>query len=134
MEKNILSVLQLSKTQARSCFSSSLSPTHFPNSLRVLLATPLWFISLLSSSNRLQRKCTQPPPWRCGLQDLTSHVHLPASLRWLLATSQSCDLTLKNVAEGQAPAQPQPAPCQQPLQGRETRRAELPAALAAEQL
>lgn len=106
MEKNTLSMLQLSKTQVRSCFSSSLSPTHFPNSLRVLLATPLWFISLLSSSNRLQRKCTQPPPWRCGLQDFTSHVHLPASLRWLLATSQSCDLTLQNVGEGQAPAQP----------------------------
>lgn len=70
IEKNTLSMLQLPKTQVRSCFTSSLSPAHFPASLRVLLATPLWFISLLSSSDRLQRKRTEPSPpemWLTGL-------------------------------------------------------------------
>lgn len=137
MEKNTLSMLQLPKTQVRSCFSSSLSPTHFPDSLRVLLAIPLRFISLLSPSDRLQRKCTQPPPWRCGLQDFTSHVHLPASPRGHLAASHSCALTLQNVrhpGRGTSPRTAQPPPRQQPLQGQGTRPTEFPAALAAEQL
>lgn len=41
--KNTLSMLQLPKTQVKSGFSSSLSPTHFSSPLRVLLASPFWF-------------------------------------------------------------------------------------------
>lgn len=36
-------------------------------------------------------------PLKSPLQDFTSHIHLPAPLRWHLATSNSCDLTLQNV-------------------------------------
>lgn len=54
-------------------------------------------------------------PRRCGLQDFTSHVQLPASLRWHLATSHSCHLTLKNVEcpgrrTSPRTAQPPPVP------------------------